>query len=126
MSSRPTGVTVLAAVLVLLALIGFVLSLTAETVAAQEGPQWQLIRFGALLYGVTAMVAAIGLWKLRRWGYLAFVGWVAAVLLAGLVVPAVIPQPRLPWWVPLGWIVLIAILAVPLARYVKRVIPPSI
>ena len=75
---------------------------------------------------VSAMVSSIGLWKLRRWGYLAFVGWVAAVLLAGLVVPAVIPQPRQPWWVPLGWIVLIAILAVPLARYVKRVIPPSI
>ncbi|HEX2251124.1 MAG TPA: hypothetical protein VHH32_12315 [Gemmatimonadales bacterium] len=126
MRSRPAGITLLAALLVLLAVVGFVMSLTAETVADQEGARWQLLRFGALLYGVTAVVAAIGLWKLRRWGYLAFVGWVAAVLLAGLVVPAVIPEARLPWWVSLAWIGLIAVIVIPLARYVRREIPPPI
>jgi uncharacterized membrane protein (DUF2068 family) len=126
LSSRPAGVSLLSAVLVLLALAGFVVSLSAETVAAQEGARWQLLRFVALLYGVTAIVAAIGLWKLRRWGYFAFIGWVAAVMVVGLVMPALVPQPELPWWAPLLWIGLIALIFVPLARYVKRSIPPSI
>jgi peptidoglycan/LPS O-acetylase OafA/YrhL len=124
MRSRPAGITLLAAVLVLLALVGFLMSMTAETVAEQEGPRWQLLRFGALLYGVTAIVAAIGLWKLRRWGYLAFVGWVGAVLLASMAVPAAIPEAGLPWWAPLVWIGLIALIVIPLARYVRREIPP--
>jgi uncharacterized membrane protein (DUF2068 family) len=126
MRARPAGLSLLATVLILLALAAFVLALTAEAVAMLEGARWRLIQVGALIYGVTAIVAAVGLWRLRRWGYLAFVGWVGAVLLAGLLTPVVVPRSHLPWWASLVWIGLVALIALPLARYVRRAISPTL
>jgi hypothetical protein len=76
---RPVGITVLALLLGWLAIGAFVLTMTAEALA-ELGIRWQLVRLGALAYGLCAIVAAVGLWKMRRWGYLAFVAWVGAVL----------------------------------------------
>jgi hypothetical protein len=120
---RPVGISVLAILLICLAAGGFVLTLTAETLA-ELTVKWHLIRFSALFYSVTAVVAAIGLWKMRRWGYVAFVGWVAAVLLSGLAGSFVFPASRVPWWIALLWIGAVALIVVPLARYVRRVVPP--
>jgi len=120
---RPVGISILAILLICLAAAGFVLTLTAEALA-ELTVKWHLIRFIALFYAVTAVVAAIGLWKMRRWGYVAFIGWVAAVLLSGLAGSFVFPSPRVPWWTALLWIGLVAVIMVPLARYIRRVIPP--
>jgi hypothetical protein len=117
---RPPGVTVLALLLGWLAVGAFVLTMTAETLA-ELGVRWQLVQVGALVYGLCAIVAAVGLWKMRRWGYLAFVAWVAAVLLVGLWWPAVFPRSEVHWWMGLIWIGVVAVIMLPLARYIRRV-----
>jgi hypothetical protein len=121
---RPTGISVLAIVLGVLAIGAFVLTMTAE-VLAELGVKWRLVQFTAMMYGLTAVVAAYGMWRMRRWGYLAFVGWVAAVLLSSLSWPAMFPALRAPWWTALIWIGVVAAVMIPLARYIRRVIAPT-
>jgi hypothetical protein len=118
---RPLGISILVLLLVLLALGAFVLALTAETLAS-AGAQWRLVQVGALVYGLTAAVAAVGLWKLRRWGYVAFVGWVAAVLAVGLWWPAAFPQLTPPDWLGWAWVAGVAAVMLPLGRYIRRAI----
>lgn len=118
---RPLGVTLVALMLACLSVGAFVLTMTAETLAA-TGAQWRLVQVGALVYGLAAAVAALGLWKLRRWGYVAFVGWVATVLLIGLWWPAAFPGFTLPQWAAWLWIVVVAAIMLPLGRYVRRTI----
>jgi hypothetical protein len=118
---RPLGITVLALALGLLGIGAFVLALTAEALAELQ-VRWQLVRVGALVYGLTAVVAAVGLWRLRPWGYLAFLAWSAVVLSAVLWWPAVFPGPVVRWWAGILWVVLIGLLVVPLALYVRRII----
>jgi hypothetical protein len=118
---RPLGITVLALLLGWLALGAFALTLTAEALAELQR-RWQVVRVGALVYGLTAVVAAVGLWKLRRWGYLAFLAWSAVVLSAVLWWPAVFPEPILRWWEGILWVALVGALLVPLALYVRRAI----
>lgn len=117
---RPPGITLLSLLLGLLAAGAFVLTMTAEALA-ELSVRWQLVRLGALAYGLCAIVAAAGLWKMRRWGYLAFVAWVGAVLLVGLWWPAVFPRWEVRWWMGLIWIVIVAVIMLPLARYIRRV-----
>jgi hypothetical protein len=120
---RPPGITVLALLLGWLAIGAFVLTMTAETLA-EIGVRWQLVRLGALAYGLCAIAAAVGLWKMRRWGYLAFVAWVGAVLLVGLWWPAVFPRSEVHWWMGLIWIAIVAAIMLPLGRYIRRVTVP--
>ena len=110
----------LALLLGCLAVVAFVLTMTAEALA-ELGVRWQLVRLGALAYGLCAIVAAVGLWKMRRWGYLAFVAWVGAVLLVALWWPAVFPRSEVQWWMGLIWIGAIAVIMLPLGRYIRRV-----
>ena len=98
-----------------------VMAMTAETLAA-TGDRWRLVQVGALLYSVAAAVAAFGLWKLRRWAYVAFVGWVATVLAIGLWWPASFPRFTLPQWAAWLWIAVVAAIMLPLGRYVRRTI----
>jgi hypothetical protein len=121
---RPLGITLLALLLSWLALGAFALTMTAETLAPL-GVRWQLVRIGALVYGLAAAVAAVGLWRLRRWSYVAFVAWVAAVLAVGWWAPAIYPQPTVPWWGTLLWTGFVGVIMLPLARYVRRVVALS-
>ena len=45
------------------------------------GPAHGIIRFLALIYAITAIVAAIGLWKMRMWAFPAYLIWAMAVIL---------------------------------------------
>jgi hypothetical protein len=121
---RPTGITVLALLLGYLALGAFVLTLTAETLAELH-IRWQVVRLGALIYGLTAAVASMGLWKMRRWAFVAFLAWTIVVVSIGVWWPAVFPARTGPWWTPLLWVVLASSILVPLARYVRRVVAPA-
>jgi hypothetical protein len=116
---RPVGITVLALLLGWLALGAFVLTMTAEALAELQ-VRWELVRVGALAYGLTAAVAATGLWKRRRWGYLAFLAWAAVVLTMVLWWPAIFPRPIFPWWAAFLWVALMAAWLIPLAGYVRR------
>jgi hypothetical protein len=121
---RPTGITVLALLLGWLAVGASVLAMTAETLA-ELGVRWQLVRLGALIYALCAIVAAVGLWKMRRWSYLVFVAWVGAVLLVGLCWPAVFPSSEARWWMGLMWVGVIAVIMLPLGRYIRRATEPA-
>jgi hypothetical protein len=118
---RPLGITLIALVLVWLGLGAFALAMTAETLVA-TGARWRLVQVGALVYGLAAAVAALGLWKLRRWGYVAFVGWVATVFAIGLWWPAAFPRFTLPQWAAWLWIAVVAAIMLPLGRYVRKTI----
>jgi hypothetical protein len=118
---RPSGITVLVVLLVWLAIGALVLALTAEALAP-TGARWRLVQVGALIYGLTATAAAVGLWKLRRWGYVAFVGWVAAVLAVGLWWPPAFPHLTPPKWLGWVWVVIVAAIMLPLGRYVRRTV----
>lgn len=120
---RPSGITVLALLLGCLALGAFVLTMTAEALA-EPNIRWQLVRLGALTYGLTAAVASIGLWKLRRWAFVAFLAWTIVVVSIGLWWPAVFPTRTVPWWTALLWFALAGAILVPLARYVRRTVAP--
>jgi uncharacterized membrane protein (DUF2068 family) len=69
MRSRPLFVTVAAVLLVLLSLFNLV-PLGIEGVPA-------LVVYGALVLGIVGLVAAAGLWVLKRWGV-----WLAVVVCA--------------------------------------------
>jgi uncharacterized membrane protein (DUF2068 family) len=118
---RPLGITFVALLLAGLAIGAFVLTMTAETLVS-AGARWRLVQVGALIYGLTAAVAAVGLWKLRRWGHTAFVGWVAAVLAIGLWWPAAFHQLTPPPWLGWVWVAVVAAIMLPLSRYVRRAI----
>lgn len=118
---RPLGLTLVALMLICLSVGALVLAMTAETLAP-TGDRWRLVQVGALLYSLAAAVAAFGLWKLRRWGYVAFVGWVATVLAIGLWWPAAFPRFTLPQWAAWLWIAVVAAIMLPLGRYVRRTI----
>jgi hypothetical protein len=111
----------LAVLLACLAIASFVLTMTAETLVSSAA-RWRLVQVGALINGLTAAVAAVGLWKLRRWGHMAFVGWVAALLAVGLWWPAAFPHLTPPSWLGWVWVVVVAAIMLPLSRYVRRVI----
>lgn len=121
---RLLGVTLIAVLLALLALVALVLTMTAETLASAAA-SWRLVQAGALIFGLTAAVAAVGIWKLRRWGYFAFVAWVAAVLAIGIWWPAAFPSLTPPSWLSWAWVALVAAVMLPLGRYVRRAISPT-
>jgi uncharacterized membrane protein (DUF2068 family) len=116
---RPAGITAIALLLGWLGLGAFVLTMTAETLA-QLGVKLQVIRLGALAYGVLAVVAAAGLWKMRRWGYLGFIAWGVNLLLFGLWWPFVFPPGKVQWWIGLIWIPAVALMLLPLTRYIRK------
>ncbi|HJR15889.1 MAG TPA: hypothetical protein VJ808_03465 [Gemmatimonadales bacterium] len=121
---RPSAISALAILLIVLAIAASVLAMTAE-VLAEVGVKWRLVQFTAMIHGLTAAVAAYGLWRMRRWGYLAFVAWVAAVLLSGLSWPLMYPASTAPWWIAPVWIAVVAAIMTPLARSIKKVIAPA-
>jgi hypothetical protein len=121
---RHLGITLIAVLLALLALVALVLAMTAETLAPAAA-RWRLVQVGALIFGLTAAVAAVGIWKLRRWGYFAFVAWVAAVLAIGIWWPAAFPSLTPPEWLSWAWVALVAAIMLPLGRYVRRTISPA-
>lgn len=75
---RRVGVSVLAVFLILLALAGF-----GKTYVTLIDPEFETPILGvlALVHGVAALGASLGLWRQRRWAYPAFLSWTVVVLL---------------------------------------------
>jgi len=122
---RSIGITILALVLAWLGLGGFALGLMSPALA-KLGLPWMLYRFAGFIYGASALLAAIGMWRVAPWSYRAFQLWIVAAL-AGGSLPALTMQATAPsrWVLPLGWLVLLALL-LPLARYVRRSVPVNV
>ncbi len=75
---RPVGVIILCVVLALLSFAGFGNAYVTFIDSPILGALFSAL---ALLYGLAALVALIGLWKLKNWAYKAFLVWAAIVML---------------------------------------------
>ena len=135
MIRRPVGATILSLLLGWLAIAGFANAIVwrmaplafdqplprrlATVVASLQSP---ILTIVALAYGATALMAAIGLWRMRPWMARAFLAWVGvvAVLFAWmLTIPIAEPSTaRLLVGALFGFVV-VALLLV-LYRYVKQ------
>lgn len=112
---RSMGFTGLAVLLLLLAVSGFAngwLALTGK--APLPAPTlWAAV---SLVYGVLALAAAVGLWRVTEWAWAAFLAWTAsAVLTMALYVTQA--QHGHPQWGPLAYTLGLLGLAV---WYVRR------
>ena len=65
MSSRPTPVTVAAILMVLISLVGLP---GALLIPGSEGVPAVVI-YGDIVLGIVGIVAAVGLWMLKKWGW---------------------------------------------------------
>lgn len=113
---RPIGVSALAVFLVLFAIAGLG---NAYVMFAHSGNGIPFIGVLALFYGVTALIAAVGLWTQRRWAYWAFLLWVAVLFLTAIVMQhSVIQVPWASWFV---FLLLAGGVLYLIARYVRKV-----
>lgn len=113
---RPLGLTLLS-----IALAWLALQLVRGALSFERGyPLGEAfgLRVMVLASGVSAAVACVGLWKVRRWGYQAFLAWAGVTVAGGLYSSATdasaSSSDRL---IGLG---LAAAVLVPLALYVRR------
>jgi hypothetical protein len=115
---RPVGIRLLSFVLGWLAIGGFGNAWISLTPRASGLPSW----FGgiALCYGVTAALACVGLWRMRRWTILAMRAWmgVCGTLLIGFI--AVFPSRTIlgGYWGVLAFCAVLSALFFSMDRYV--------
>jgi len=107
---RPIGFTVLALALGWVAVGGVGNALIR--------PMLGLLRFLELAYAITAIVAAIGLWKIRSWAFVAFLVWAVVVVLTMFALQYGLYRIAMLEFV--GFACFIVILLLLLATYIKR------
>jgi hypothetical protein len=132
---RPLGATLLALLLGWLALGGFGNAFVWRTLPAAFDPplptrlaafvemlQSPVFSFLSFMYGVTAVVAAIGIWWLRPWMRIAFLCWSAFVVAEGVYLATQIPPElvHVPRGVLYAMSLLIVAIVTPLYFYVAK------
>jgi hypothetical protein len=93
---RPLGFSIIAAVLALLAISGFlnafVWSRLRATLPPEASPHLRVVvnvlaspavSAAAILYAITALCAAVGVWRMRAWAPPAILAWGVSVLILG-------------------------------------------
>ena len=103
-SSRPTGVTIVSFVLfwLFLSAVGNLFVSQSLHAAGVFPPESPAAKFAAAVntplfvllvafYGITALVAAVAMWRMRSWMPLAFLVWSLAALLLGTFFLLLIP-----------------------------------
>ncbi len=113
---RKFGASILAGVLAFLSVVGFG---NAYAMFAEPGYGAPVLGILALLYGIAAFASAVGLWRMRKWAYRAFLSWVAVVLLMSVVMQ--LSYIHLPWLQWLGFWAVAGTGLWLLARYVRKV-----
>lgn len=78
-SRRPVGITWLCVLLAWLGVAGFGNAVVIFSRPVRLLPPW--VGVITLAYALTASAAAVGLWRMRRWGLLALRAWMAACLI---------------------------------------------
>lgn len=126
---RPAGFLALALFTGWLACAGFAHALVMLSPAGYGGP---LLAAFALLYAVTAAVAAVGFWRMRPWVVRAYMAWIGAVVLTLALITLTVPFPAapapapprlLPWWMGVllvGGVAILLSLPIP---YIRRRLP---
>lgn len=118
-STRPREITVTALLLAWTGVSLVFLSL-AQPVRTWAGESWWLLLAGAGLHGITAWLAAFGLWEGRTWARLSVLVWsVAAIVAASLPFLAPHTPPISSPLVALVAVILVTLL-IWLNRYLKN------
>lgn len=112
--AQRAGTLVLAAFLVVLGIAGVG---SAYAMAFVPGFGTPLLAGLALLYAVTAFVAAVGLWRRRPWAFRAFLLWVGAVSLFLIVTQLALQAPWASWF---AFVAVAGAVLYLLARYVRK------
>lgn len=76
MIKRPIGFTLLSLLLAWLSIAGFF--------KAFIGKEEMMSSVLTVIYGITALAAAIGFWKMKKWSFAAYLLWCATVLLMSI------------------------------------------
>jgi hypothetical protein len=112
------SLTVIAVLLACLSLGGFAVALWASTIDVRAGGQGTFVIVG-LWYGMSALGAAIGLWRMRKWTLLLLGSWGLANLAAGWV-PQFITRNQPPLAVGFGGTLMLLAVVAPLWFFVRR------
>jgi len=123
-SRRPRGLTVLALLLAWLSVGAITLAIVRPTPTPDLAWTWYQLAAG--LYALTAIPAAVGMWRRNSWAPTAFSILSVAALLAGVLPARTIPMPFSSRWT-FAWLVRLvgAVFLVWLGRYVRRSIQPA-
>ncbi len=136
--SRPPGATTLALILGWLAIGGFGNAVVWRTAresshVPEASPGWRfleamsspLFTVLALTYGVTALAACVGIWRMRPWMAKAFLIWAFAVATLGAWMILAIPSELILGGRVAGFAFVIAVVALLWAgyRYLQRIAP---
>lgn len=113
---RPLGATILAILLIILGTAGFGNAYVMVTESEYGAPVLAAV---AVLYGITALASAFGLWRKKRWAYPAFLLWAVVVFLGAVVFQVLIAQ--LDWLKVVGFLLVVGTFLYFVARYVRKV-----
>jgi hypothetical protein len=118
MSRRPIGFTVLALALGWLSIGGFVIAGSAGLLDSRPAARLVVVAVG-LVYGAGALVAAIGLWRMRSWTIYPIRAWGGAAVLSGGLPVLIVREPP-PVWIVLLGVLMVGSLMLLAERYVRR------
>ena len=113
--TRPLGLTLLALVLAWLSLGGFVVVLWASTIDVRWSFRGPALILGAT-YGVSALVAAVALWRVRPWAHVPLKVWALATVSAAWL-PRLTAQNDAPMWITVLASLVLGVVAVLVHRY---------
>jgi uncharacterized membrane protein (DUF2068 family) len=113
---RPLGATMLAILLIFLGVAGFGNAYVMVTESEYGAPVLAAV---AVLYGITALASAVGLWQRKHWAYPAFLLWGAVVLFGAVLFQVLIAQ--LAWIKVVGFLLIAGTVLYFVARYVRKV-----
>ena len=122
--TRPILLTVVASLLGYLG-IGAVILAAVGPRAVGLGIRWEWVRGGALVYAITALTAAFGLWHQRPWAGRAYKLWVVGARFAGLT-PTMSGEVRFPVWAAGSGIILIGAALWLLGAPIQRRLPAAV
>jgi len=87
---------------------------------------WTWYQLAAGLYALTAVPAAVGVWRRSSWAPMAFSIWSVAAVVSGVVPILTMPTPLRSRWALAGLALLVgAVFLIWLGRYVRRSIQPA-
>jgi len=112
---RPVGISILAVVLLLLSFAGFG---NAYIMLSEPSNGTPVLAVLAFVYGVTALIASVGLWMQRKWAYWTFLSWATAALATAITMQFSFVQA--PWPKLLVFLLIVVGILWALARYVRK------
>ncbi len=88
------------------------------------GPARGLFRIFALAYALSAIITALGLWRMKSWAFTAFLSWAGVVILTMIAMQLAEYRISLLAFVGFGCFIVLVLWL--LARYVKRTLSKGV